>query len=337
MSIEKDLNSISLATSRRVRVEQPLLSIEREGDSSHFEESAQIDADDMRGSTPTLFGAAIDSDEQTNQPMESCATLQAAKGTMVRRDRLGSESGNDIFLPAKMSAIPWPVHECVYRAFWIVFSAALGVPRETVKHVCGERIVGTQIYSAATYSVLRRDAVRLGADDVRGRLQIGIALLGDPDLWVQRKLESRYSELLMNEMLPACRSARDEIKNKSLPCQISLVVPSADLSICIGPDLAPKRPAREDQRLVTEVGHSHGFVYRREHKLHFAKNEGHDFADIYYDEQPFLELVIAVSCANPPLIEVEYEEKRHDDVVVSRILQKLKIKTESLFGDTQSD
>jgi hypothetical protein len=52
--------------------------------------------------------------------------------------------------------------------------------------------------------------------------------------------------------------------------------------------------------------------------------------DITFPEEPFLDKVMSVTRRDPPWIEVEYEEARHDDVVVSRVMLTLEIKQESL-------
>ena len=258
--------------------------------------------------------------------------LRSGKRVRVRPDRLHAGDGKDVFLPAKMSGIPWPALEALYRSFWIVLSAALGVPREAIKYASGERIQGTYLYSAASYHLTEDDAAKLDDAKVQQRIDVGMALLGDRYLWVPAELPSRYPGLPWQEMLQACQGARDEVASVRLPCSVSAEFKGAHRQLGIEPELAPKRPATIHKETVTETGHSNGYRHRYDHKLFFAKNDGKPPVEIVYEQQTMLERVIAVSGADPPWIEVKYEVERHDGVVVSRYLLSLEVKNDSLFG-----
>ncbi len=238
-------------------------------DSEHATKSAQHDN-------------AANGQEEKFDPTEGQVILQSATCVKVSPDRLQGGGAKDVFLPARMSGIPWAGLESLYRAFWIVLSAALGVSREDVKCATGERIAGTYLYSAASYQLTPEDLTRLGEADVRRRLEVGIALLGERYLWVPTELASRFADLPWQEMLSACQQARDEVKAKKLPCQVGVEFEGGGLSFVLVPELAPRRPAKVDTREVTEVGHSHGYLYRRNHKLHFSKGDSHDPVDISF-------------------------------------------------------
>lgn len=261
---------------------------------------------------------------------EAHVTLLSSQSVKVRPDLLRGSNGSDVFLPAKMSAIPWPVLERFYRAFWIVLAAALGVSRESIKFASGERIAGEHLHSAASYRLSAEDVARIEDPWVRKRLEVGIALLSEQKLWVSVDLESLYPNLPWKDMVDAVQQAHDEIKAKKLPCQVAASIKGTEMSFVLGPEIAPPRPKNKTVRIVKEVGHSNGYLCGYHHKFHFAKNYGNPPFDITYAEATFLDKVEAVTDRNPPWVEVQYEEERHDDVVVSRVMLSLEVKQPSL-------
>jgi hypothetical protein len=317
------------------RVEQPQLDLDDQPRASDDGATAGVNTDN--GESVAQASTATDTGDIEAGSAEAHVTLLSSESVRVRPDLLRGSNGSDLFLPAKMSAIPWNVLERLYRAFWIVLAAALGVSRESIKFASGERIVGMHLHSAASYLLSSVDALRLAEPAVRARLEVAIALMAEQKLWVSVDLQSLYPSLPWQDMVEAVRQARDEVKAKRLPCQVAGDIKGVGLTFVLGPDLAPQRPAKVSKRDCTEVGHCNGFRHRYDQKLYFAKNDGNPPVDITFDEERFLDKVMRVARRDPPWIEVKYEEVRHDDVVVSRVLLSLEVTQPSLQYSEKND
>ena len=189
---------VKKAINRPERVQVVNNNLENPKKQSSFPEGGGL-IEDALGLEGTIFGvpSIVEEVDQGIEWIDSShgqVYIQGVKGLTVQSDKIQSFRGQELFLPAKMSGIPWPALEAFYRAFWIILAAALGLNRVDIKYMVGGKIQGKNLFSASAYKLSGEDEGKLNRHEVRERIKTGVELICERFLWVTNELSIRYPD-----------------------------------------------------------------------------------------------------------------------------------------------
>lgn len=241
---------------------------------------------------------------------------------------------NVLYIEGAAAVVPFAALEAFWRALWSIIAAALGVERASVLYAPAAQLQDGQLMASAHFWMTSDLLDSLATTDGWSMVDLGLRLVGDPYLWQEDRLGARYSGQPWQKMLEAVRAARDEIAGQKLPCQVDVEFSRIGQVITIGPELAPCRPPVVTVKTEYATGRGVGFLLNEVHLMHFSTKNGHASDNLEFKpDKAMIKHVRDVSREHAPIIEVELEVLRHDDVVVTRTLKGIKVISESLFSD----
>ena len=239
-----------------------------------------------------------------------------------------------LYIEGVASMVPFAALDAFWRALWSIQAAALGVDRAAVQYAPAAQLERGHLMASAHYSMCPELVDRLAEPAAWSKVDLGLRLLRDPYLWDAEKLGNRYPGQPWEEMLQAVRAARDEISGPKLACEIEVEFTRIGQVLTLDPELAPCRPPVKTLNEEKLIGRSVGFKLAEVYLMHFSMKNGHASIDLEFKPgEDAIKQVRDASREHAPLLEVEVEVLRHDDVVVSRTLKSMKVICESLFRD----
>jgi hypothetical protein len=293
--------------------------------------------------------ASSTGDRQGSQAPESARQAQAGtkfdlsqaevhargqKSAPVQPPKAKKGDSNVLYIEGSASIVPFAALEAFWRALWSILAAALGTHRTEVLYTPAAQLQEGQLMASAHYWMSPELVDLLASPSGWARLQLGLRMLCDPYLWQTDKLCARYPEQPWQELLETVRAARDEILGPKLPCQVEVEFSRIGQVAKLGPELAPCRPVLETVRTEYLTGRSVGFKLDEVHLMHFSTKSGHASVDVEFKPgKESIKEVRDVSREHAPIIKVEVEVLRHDDVVVTRTLKSTTVICESLFQE----